>query len=412
MFFSEDTEFTKHGYYQIDNIKTLSKFEAYQLSGKDWSKVKFIFNDEIYDQYDWTVEPEEDIYELYRQRAHQLREKYDYLVLMYSGGVDSHTVLETFLNNNIKLDEVCTFSTSDFTKKYDKLNQEVFNSAVPFINSLNLSKLGIIFRTIEIGQLIIDQWDDEFHFENFQFYANSAQWITVSRSYKFKSKIKDHMNLIEKGKTVCYIWGADKPSISIQENKYVFTVNDASVDFGTRQYVTRSIMKDNFSNFYDEAFYISRDAPKISIKQSHLLVKLMKTIPVNDARLRLKTELSSTGPFVVHHKQENTPIYLSKKTVDGTIYPKAILSNFGDDKLYNSSLILSPKDDWFSLSSHNNRWKFEQKIKNLVNENRSYFKYDHSAPDYRLFKKEEYKNIIPNHAVYFFSKYHVIGDIA
>jgi diphthamide synthase (EF-2-diphthine--ammonia ligase) len=33
-----------------------------------------------------------------------LRDKYDYLILYYSGGSDSWTVLNTFLENNIKLD--------------------------------------------------------------------------------------------------------------------------------------------------------------------------------------------------------------------------------------------------------------------------------------------------------------------
>ena len=103
MFFIDDEEFTKYGYYNVDGFKTLSKLEAWQLSKGDFNKIKFIYNDDHFSKIDWSVEPKEDIYELFRQRAQQLREKYDYIVLIYSGGVDSHTILETFLKNNIQI---------------------------------------------------------------------------------------------------------------------------------------------------------------------------------------------------------------------------------------------------------------------------------------------------------------------
>ena len=411
MFFLDDPETIRHGYYLInDNIKTLSKFEAFQLSGKDWSKIKFIFNDDVFEKYDWTVEPTDDIYELYRQRAQQLREKYDYLVLMYSGGIDSHTVLETFLQNNIKLDEICSFSTSDVVSKTDKLNQEIFNSALPFVNTLDKTKTSIVFRNVEIGKLIIDSWNDEFHCENFQYYTSNAQWVTVARSNKLKFSIKEHMALTEKGKTICYIWGAEKPSLTIQENKYALRVVDAAVDFGTREYINRTINKDKFSNFYDEAFYICRDFPKISIKQAHLLVKLINTIPNTDNRVCDSTELPSTGPYVTHHIVDNNIKYLTKKTVDGCIYPNAILNRFGDDKLYNSSLILTPKDDWFALSNHPNRWRFENQLRKVISENMNYFKYNYSD-DYRFFKNEKHKNIIPVKAVPIASQLYFIKEV-
>lgn len=54
---------------------------------------------------------------LYRLRAQQLRDTYDYLILSYSGGSDSDTILKTFLNNNIKLDEVWHDTPLKFIEK-------------------------------------------------------------------------------------------------------------------------------------------------------------------------------------------------------------------------------------------------------------------------------------------------------
>ena len=192
MFFEDKEEFTKYGYYLVHGIKTLSKFEAWKLSGGDMANIKFIFNDDVFEKEDWTAEPAEDIYELYAQRAIQLRKDYDYLVLMYSGGIDSHVMLKTFLENNIQIDEICTFSNTDVEEKTGKLNQEVFNKAIPFVQTLDLKKLGTKFRHIDIGKLVIDQWSDEFYFENFHHFTHGPQWHVI-RSHKFKENIKDHM---------------------------------------------------------------------------------------------------------------------------------------------------------------------------------------------------------------------------
>ena len=60
------------------------------------------------DRIDWTAEPAEALADLYRQRAQQLRDAYDYLILMYSGGSDSHQAMMAFVNAGIHLDEVRT----------------------------------------------------------------------------------------------------------------------------------------------------------------------------------------------------------------------------------------------------------------------------------------------------------------
>ena len=142
MFFTDDIEFTKHGYYLVNGIKTLSKFEAWQFAKGNFADIQFIYNDDLMSSYDWTEEPTEDIYELYAGRARQLRNDYDHLVLLYSGGIDSHVILETFLQNGLRLDEICTL-TNTIIGKPGKFNQEVFNRAVPFVETLDLN----VYRT-------------------------------------------------------------------------------------------------------------------------------------------------------------------------------------------------------------------------------------------------------------------------
>ena len=63
-------------------------------------------NDDVYGKLDWSVPVETNLLTLYKQRAEQLREKYDYLVMYYSGGADSTNALHAFIDNNIFLDEL------------------------------------------------------------------------------------------------------------------------------------------------------------------------------------------------------------------------------------------------------------------------------------------------------------------
>jgi len=373
MFFIDDEEFTRHGYYLINGIKTLSKFEAWQFSKGKFEDIKFIFNDNVMDQYDWSVEPEEDIYNLYRQRAEQLRNDYDYIVLMYSGGVDSHNILETFLHNNIKIDEICTFSNADVELKTKKFNQEVFNKAIPFLSTLDFKKIGTKFRYIEIGQYVIDQWSDEFNFENFEHFLHGPQWWVI-RSHILKNSIDDHIKINNLGKKICYVWGLDKPDIRIENNNYCLFFVDNRIDFGIREFITKTMFDKKFLNFYDEPFYISKNCPKISIKQAHLLLNLIKKIDDSDPSLKTIFQLPNTGPFIAHHKNLNGDYkFLSKEMVNKSIYPNLIISKFGDDKIY-GSMLLTKKDAWFSLSEHTNKIKWIQKLSKLVKNNNDYYR--------------------------------------
>jgi len=375
MFFLDNPEYTKHGYYQVDNIKTFSKFEAWKLSGQNFDKIKFIFNDDVFSAIDTTVEPEEDIYELYKQRALQIRSQYDYIVLMYSGGIDSHTILETFLNNNIYLNEICTFSNNDIESRTSKFNQEVYNSAIPFVETLDLKKLGTKFRFVNIGQMIIDQWSDNFHFENFEYYQTIVgPWRTAVNSQVLKSKIPEHRQLAQAGKSVCYVWAYEKPTILIRDRQYGFVIPDPfNGGMGAKQYINNHLTNGEINNIYDEAFYICRESPKIPIKQGHMLAKLMSTMSVTDSRLKKIWEIPIFGPYIQANEANDLPggdaLFLTKTTVDQCIYPRAIIARFGDDKIYTGSTIFSPKDDWFYKSGHENSTKFIQKMKQIINEN-------------------------------------------
>lgn len=377
MFFLNDLSYTKYGYFDVDGIKTLSKIEAWKLCGGDIKKIKYIFNDDQCDALDWSIEPTESITELYRQRAQQLRQDYDYLVLIYSGGIDSHTILESFVNNGIKLDEICSFGNPTVADKDKSINREVLNTAVPFVQSLDLNKLGTKFRFIDIGEMMIKQFADESHYENFEHYSmNVSLWMGTASSHVFKKQVAEHQAIADQGKRICYIWGFDKPHMVVHEGwRHARYTDTGSGYFGPKSYYNREILKNRLTNFYDEPFYICREFPQITIKQCHMLARFMNSLDPSDDRIKEFHQIPTMGPFV----QYDTDRWLSKRAVDSCIYPDAILDMFKDDKRYGGSVLFSSKEKWFYDADHSGHTLFRDKMFKVLVENKDLFKFKTNA---------------------------------
>jgi hypothetical protein len=96
----------KLGYYLVDNEIYYSKYQTLLTASKHNKQVKWFFNEDVFIKFPWNVEPEESLDDLYRQRAQDLRDQYDYIRIEASGGSDSTNVIFSFLLNNIHLDEI------------------------------------------------------------------------------------------------------------------------------------------------------------------------------------------------------------------------------------------------------------------------------------------------------------------
>ena len=127
----------KLGIYRVGDLATYSKLEAIELHVKTGIHPQWDFNDAVFSSYNWTKEPTESILELYRQRAQQLRDQYDYIVLCYSGGADSDNVLRSFVDNDIRIDEVVSMINVNATGDRDSwLNEEIYKTAMPSVSEL------------------------------------------------------------------------------------------------------------------------------------------------------------------------------------------------------------------------------------------------------------------------------------
>ena len=98
--------------YKVGNNFFNNFYLATHNSMTTGNKVEFYCYNQLYSNYDWSVEPVESFDELMLQRALELREQYDRLILLWSGGTDSHTIYNVFAKNRIHIDEIIVKTSS------------------------------------------------------------------------------------------------------------------------------------------------------------------------------------------------------------------------------------------------------------------------------------------------------------
>jgi hypothetical protein len=260
------------GFYRVGDLKMYSQIEAVELSQRLNRTITWHFNDEVYGSFDWTKEPEESISELYKRRCEQLREKYDYLVLYYSAGADSDNILNFFVENNIRLDEVVSYVNYEGTQdKLSQFNAEIFEVAIPKIKKIQEKQPHLKHTLIDTTKLVLEKYSslnlDQIYNQNVSF----APFTSVKEDFKMS---QEHWRkMFSDGKKVGFISGVDKPKVIIDDERkfrYFFSCP------GIAAAVSPTMQHRNNPWEFDELFYWSPDFPKIPIKQAHIIKNFFK----------------------------------------------------------------------------------------------------------------------------------------
>jgi hypothetical protein len=273
------------GHYCVGDKVFTSKNLAYLESLRSNSKIKFYYNDDVFSKYDWTIEPEShvSVNEFYRRRAQQLRDTYDYIVLQYSGGPDSQNVLDTFINYGIKLDEIVNFNSYQSTQKVfgTTHNADYVYNVKPNIDNIiknfgNTIKFSIIDE-VEMSKKVWTDYNDQDYFE-LLFSSGTFPSVWMMRGIWVKH-VKHIWDKILSGKKVCVILGTDKTNLRLHKpgegelNKYFTNFNDIlSCDVST---LTTNDKILNGHNII-ELFYHTPSYPELTIKQAHVLKKVVE----------------------------------------------------------------------------------------------------------------------------------------
>jgi hypothetical protein len=292
-------QFYQWGTYVVKNTgdnedkKYFNKSAAIMEAQKhEHAWVEFNFHDDTFANSNPMVEPDEDLLELYRQRAQQLRDEYDYLVLSYSSGCDSTNILHAFLHNDIKLDEIFCygpFSTQQGrTWQHDPLNRnrmgekyellktsannyrEIDLVAIPYLKELS--------KTYDFKLTLYDWTDDlvdSFTDQDWVWHETRCRLAPSCFARNRLHNARQHLDLVDKGKKVAFIYGIDKPRVILKDNQWYFSFLDIMFDMGAGP----SAIATGQHWEHDEFFYWTPDMPEITIKQAHMIKRYVEEHP-------------------------------------------------------------------------------------------------------------------------------------
>lgn len=322
------------GFYLVGWKKFYNKTLALLESKKSNYDLTWYFNDHVYGNINWSIPIEESLPSLYLKRAKQLREKYDYLVLYYSGGADSNNILHTFLDNDIFIDEIVMQLVGEDRKNYNNTDlsnrntyAEIDYVAIPYLNKLkNKLHPNTKIRIQDFGEPTIEVLKKDNWFEDFPLGTN----ITLGGVGRQYAQVLDNhiVRLADTNKTVCQILGVDKPLVHFDGTDYYAYFLDASAMHAVPVEMSKNEM---FTTRYvTEFFYWTPDLPEIVVKQAQEIKRACELDPAKKEMWAKSFEIH-VGEF--------------RSVMHPIIYPPKITPKFQVEKP--SSSVMRSMDDWF-----------------------------------------------------------------
>lgn len=294
------------GYYLVGEKKIYNKVDALTEFQVSHSFPQYIFNDEVFSKHNGCGTIEKNIFDLYKDRAKQLRDKYKTIVLSYSGGSDSDTILKAFQEADVPIDVILLIHGKQFEDSIPsdkkKTFNEIYDLAVPKINS-NLDAVGNpLVLSYDMTHAIQNDLMNKVG-ENWSREQNSLDPTVFYMTSAFYYE-KDLLKLInEQDKsTWCFIRGGEKPFIDLTD--------DASSYFIDEKY------KDHTHWPNCELFFTTADMPDIHIKQEQILYSNIDVAGDNNFDL---TILHNKG---IRDTVDNTEVFWHK-TGPSIISPKS-----------------------------------------------------------------------------------------
>lgn len=363
----------KLGYYTCNNVEFSSKIEACIYATKIKQPLTWHFNNKEFNSYNWQHEPELTLDQLYNQRAKQIRETYDYVIISFSGGADSNNILESFLRQGLFVDEILvnTMEGRDKLTVVDSNIKSAWNAGAEHklqtiprlqyikdnspntkINVLDMS--GHVFETLENA-------DDP------SWILNKREMLNIGAVTRYNyAHFKEIKNQFDKNKKIALVVGVDKPRGFIYNGAFSVAFDDRAANV-----VTAQEHLDEYPNAVVENFYWAPESIPMLIKQGHVLKKWLEAFPQYMPLWTYTTaDEYSTNFRLVHERLLRNIIYT---TWDSNWYQadKSVLDWFNEF------------DNWFTTQYNDTRafsiWK--SGIDHVLKNASDYIRYKDGKPN-------------------------------
>ena len=262
-------------HWQVGNYRTISKVAAFERANGDISKIKFHWMDDVWDSMD-LKEPALSWQDLLKIRATQLRERFKHVALMYSGGWDSHTALMSFVDNNIKLDEIVIFNRP-WVKDVEIAGARATAERVVAEYNLSTKLTEFEIPWDHHARVFEEAGEDYIYLPGMPLCFSKTNRIVLNEIAKTVIDVKK----IHAPGTAVYIEAHDKPRVNLRDGKwYHFCIDNSMYSHMGRGSV--------------ELFFHSPDLPELELKQAYMSIRWFED------KMRQNLQL---GPEFVHEIQ-------------------------------------------------------------------------------------------------------------
>lgn len=273
----------KLGYYTVGTLEFDSKIQACIYATQTNQEVSWHFNEHLFEKFDWYNEPVESLDTLYDLRARQIREDYDYVIISYSGGSDSHNIVESFLRQGLHIDELIINTMERANEKFTVVNPNIKNpenaaaehylQTLPRLKEIEKKSPRTKITILDMTDYLLDSW----------LVAGDASWIMDKREGLNPLNVtrfnyihfNDVRKQFDKNKKIALVLGVEKPRTFIHSNGKFYI---RFVDRATNIITIAEHIKD-YTNAVVEYFYWSPDSLRILSKQAHVIKRWLEANP-------------------------------------------------------------------------------------------------------------------------------------
>lgn len=327
-----DSRMAATGLYRVGASVYSSKLQALMDASVRGVHPEWIFHQDVFNVADWHTAPSASITDLYRQRARDIRERYDHVCLLYSGGIDSQNILESFLDQGLRVDELVTTWSVQAAEEYSASEQdrspgnyiaEWLYCIRPYLDNIRTHYPEIKITVDDSTRHIADNVYVESDFFLFDHYHNLPglnRWPSVVRI--LEGMQEQHHNSV-------VLVGVDKPQL-------VYDGSDLYVWFVD---VTTHIKSSARLNV--EYFYWSPHAVDIIRKQCHLIFDYF------DARPEIRDML---------YKRDDALLQIINQCIYPTYTPRIFQANKNFLNIFNEQQRWAWRMSQYQDGSYVDRW--------------------------------------------------------
>jgi hypothetical protein len=252
--------------------------------------------------------------EILEQRMRQLRDKYKYIRVWFSGGKDSTLILATAIKHNIHIDEIVIVRR--FCKKnlglytHYRQTREIDGSAIAYLESIKdkIPKTKISF---------VDQDDKEFAVP-----FKDPKWYTYTNEYffgicytpnMFYRYLNPKFKILTEPKSRVDLCGAGAPAVWREQS-----TNQWHFSFSDTNFVTVHSSPSGDSQYED--FLFTEDMPQLAEYYVNTVVDSYIADGIETEEWRW-----DNSPQLQRAVRDRTPLYNEVKNYKGFQFPKTVI---------------------------------------------------------------------------------------